>query len=399
MLRRLSLLGVALLLVSVAACAGSTETPTATARPTEPPDTTPAPEETMCRSAPPVQPSDWTQGPDGAPVRLIEYADFQCPGCARFESSLALLLAERRDQVQLVFRHFPLPYHDKAVITSEAAEAAGAQGFFWEMHDLLYQRYDDWSQLSAEEMPDVLAGYAEELGLDADQFNLALENHTFQEKVEAAYEEASAVRAPGTPTFLVNGHMFPFGLGLSKEALNLFIDTILEAPDPYDGPPPQVIQPDGAYLATIQTEEGDIVVELYSEQAPTNVNSFVFLAQEGRYDGNPFFQVVTDTVALTGDPTGSGFMMDHGYWCDQEIDPEIRFDEPGMVGLNSASRGSTSSQFFITLSPQPDFNDVYTIIGRVVEGMDVLQRLTVRSNRDPNAPPADVIETILIERR
>jgi cyclophilin family peptidyl-prolyl cis-trans isomerase len=91
--------------------------------------------------------------------------------------------------------------------------------------------------------------------------------------------------------------------------------------------------------------------------------------------------------------------MDHGYWCDLENDPELSFDQAGMVGLNSATRRTTSNQFFITLSPQPDFDEGYMVIGRVVEGMDVVESLTPRNNRDPDAPPGVLIETITVEEQ
>jgi peptidylprolyl isomerase/peptidyl-prolyl cis-trans isomerase B (cyclophilin B) len=246
-------------------------------------------------------------------------------------------------------------------------------------------------------MMETLVGYAEELALDVEQFTDDLENHVYQDKVEAAYEAADALRVPGTPAFIINGRMYPFGLGLSPEGLELFIDAVLEAPEPYDSPPEQVIDPDQRHLATVRTENGDFVIELYTEQAPVNVNSFAFLAQEGLYDDVRFIQVVTDTVALTGDPTNTGLIMDHGYWCDLENDPGLSFDEAGMVGLNSATRRTTSNQFFITLSPQPDFDEGYMVIGQVVEGMDVVESLTPRNNRNPDAPPGELIETIIIE--
>jgi cyclophilin family peptidyl-prolyl cis-trans isomerase/protein-disulfide isomerase len=392
----------------LAACGPSTPTDEPTEEPTdapatdevestEPVDVTPVPVDAECRSMPPVTEEDWTIGPDDAPITIVEYADFQCPGCARFEMDLDQFLQAHEDEIRFVFRHFPLPYHDKAVITSEAAEAAGAQGAFWEMHDLLYARYDEWSQIPTEEMMEALVGYAEELALDVEQFTDDLENHVYQDKVEAAYEAADALRVPGTPAFIINGRMYPFGLGLSPEGLELFIDAVLEAPEPYDSPPEQVIDPDQRHLATVRTENGDFVIELYTEQAPVNVNSFAFLAQEGLYDDVRFIQVVTDTVALTGDPTNTGLIMDHGYWCDLENDPGLSFDEAGMVGLNSATRRTTSNQFFITLSPQPDFDEGYMVIGQVVEGMDVVESLTPRNNRNPDAPPGELIETIIIE--
>jgi len=308
---------------------------------------------------------------------------------------LASLLEAYQNEIRFAYRHFPLSFHDKALITAEAAEAAGAQGAFWEMHDLLYERYQEWASLPPHQMPDVLAGYAQEIGIDVDQFRQDLEDHTYQQKVQDSLNQAVALGLPGTPTFFVNGRMYPFGLGLSGQALEFFIQLVQEAPSPYEAPPPAVVDPQRQYVATIRTTQGDIVVELYPDRAPTNVNQFVFLAQEGWYDDNTFYRVITDTAILSGDPTNSGILMDPGYRCDTEIVSDLKFDTEGIVGLLNTSRGTTSSQFFITLSPQPDLDGHFTIIGRVTEGLDALRALTAPG---PSSE-GDRIETILIEEQ
>ncbi len=309
---------------------------------------------------------------------------------------LARLVDVHGDNLRFVYRHFPLSFHDKSMITAEAAEAAGAQGHFWEMHDLLYERYQEWIQFSADQMPQVLAGYARELGLDVDRFMRDLENHTFQEKAQAQYEEAVRLQLPGTPTFIVNGRMYPADQwGLSYLGVDAFIR--LATLKQYDAPPPQVIEPGKQYRATIRTAKGDIVIELYADQAPVNVNSFVFLARDGWYDGIIFHRVIPEFVAQSGDPTGTG-AGGPGYQCDDEIGG-LSFDQAGIVGIANAGPNTGGSQFFITLSPQPGLDGRYTIIGKVVKGMDVLQSLAPRDPGDPEAPAGDVIETILIEEQ
>jgi cyclophilin family peptidyl-prolyl cis-trans isomerase/protein-disulfide isomerase len=361
-----------------------------------------------CRVAPPpgtpveglpeVTEDDWVKGPEDAPITVIEYADFQCPGCARFEPVLSSIIEARGDEVRFVYRHFPLSFHEKAIITGEAAEAAGAQGAFWEMHELLYTRAQEWGGVPMEEMPEVLTGYAEELGLDTEQFAQALEDHTYQDKVESQGNDAMEMGLPGTPSFVVNGNMYPFDWGLSGEALDLFIEMAQLGEIQYDSPPPQVIDPGASYQATLRTEKGDIVIDLYAAQAPANVNSFVFLSQEGWYDGVTFHRVIPDFVAQAGDPTGTG-IGNPGYQCDDEITPELTYDGPGVVGIANAGANTGSSQFFITLDAVPQLDGGYTIIGQVVEGMDVVESLTVRDPQDPEAPEGDVIEAILIEEQ
>lgn len=296
--------------------------------------------------------------------------------------------------MRFVYRHFPLSFHDKAMITAEAAEAAGAQGAFWEMHDLLFERYQEWVDLPPSEVVDTLVGYAEELGLDVDQFREDLEEHTYRDKVVEGLNEATRLSLPGTPTFFVNGRMYPFNAGLSGQALEFFIQLIRERPTAREAPS-QVIDPQRQYFATLRTTQGDIVVELYADRAPANVNSFVSLAQDGWYDGSAFLQVITDTAVLVGDPTNTGLLVDPGYRCEMEVASDLSFDSEGIVGLLNTTQRTTSSIFFITLSPQPDLNGGFTIIGKVVEGLDVLRALT-----GPSATSeGDKIETILIEER
>lgn len=392
--KRIALMGLLVFVLLVTACEGDvTEAP-----PPETPESSPVPTSipsgAACVSVPPVTEDDWIRGPADAPITVIEYAEFECPACARYKPELQRVLDAYGDDIRLVYRFFPLPYHDKALITAEAAEAAGAQGAFWEMHDLLYERAEEWAEQPVDGMLDVLVGYAGELDLDVDAFRQALEEHTYLAEVEAAYEEAVALRIPGTPTFIVNGRMVPLRTGIP---LDVFIDLTQELDAAYDSPPPQVLDPQQSYQAVIETEKGEIVVELFTDQVPDNVNQFAFLAQEGRYDDNPFFHVIPDQVAVTGDPTGTGFVMDHGYWCDAELAEGIDFGEAGLVGLVNATQQTTSNQFFITLTPESGLGDTFTIIGRVVEGMDVLQSLTPRDNREQEPGPADVIETIRIE--
>jgi len=306
----------------------------------------------------------------------------------------------RGEDIRFVYRHLPLiSIHDTAVITSEAAEAAGAQGKFWEMHDLLYERQQDWGQFSDDELENRLVEYAEELGLDAERFAKELEEGTYRDKIMADYEAYSQYGQMATPTYVVNNVFYP-QMGLHPLVIDAFIGLVLEPPDQYDEVPPEVIDLDKEYTATIRTAKGDIVVELFAEQAPTNVNNFVFLAQDGWYDGQAFFYVEPEFVAQSGDPTNIGLSLPFsGYFCGDEIDPDLTFDEAGMLALYTPAPDRNSSQFFITYTPLPDLNGQYTIIGRVIEGMDVAEGLTPTQPGAEGASPPDVIETILIEEK
>lgn len=396
----------------LAGCRGAA-TPTSNV-PTTPPTVPPTPPTSVtatCRAVPsifaslptldvpPVTDADWGRGPTDAPVTLIEYSDFQCPGCAGVEPLLAFLEETHKETLRIVYRHFPLTtIHDKAQITAEAAEAAGAQGKFWEMHDLLFQRQREWAGLPADQMPQVLAGYAGELGLDVERFRRALQEHTFQGKVTGQHQDAVRMGLPGTPSFIVNGRMYPTEQwGISYQGISALIGLALLEPRLYSAPPPLQIDPTRQYVATLRTPNGDIGMELYAAQAPLNVNSFVFLARQGWYNGTTFFRVVPGFVVQAGDPTGTGAGTP-GFQCDDEIG-DLKFDAAGVVGIANAGPNTGSSQFFITLAPQPDLDGHYTIIGKVVKGMEILQALPERNPADPNAPPGLLIEEVQIEER
>lgn len=302
------------------------------------------------------------------------------------------------EDIQAAYRHFALSFHDKAPITGEAVEAAGAQGKFWEMHDLLYEREQEWGQFAEDALQAKLVEYAEELGLDTERFAQELDDHIYLDKVNADTQIAMQAGLPGTPTYIINGVIYP-QMGLAPEIIIAFIDLLINPPDSYDTVPPQVIDPAKEYVATIQTNKGDIVVELLPNYAPVNVNSFVFLAQDGWYDGQAFFFVEPGVRAHSGDPTNKGFTLPFtGYTCGDEITPDLTFDEAGLLAMFATAPGYNSSHFMITLAPIPEASGRFTIIGRITEGMEVVNSLTPTQPGAGQAPP-DVIETILIEEQ
>ena len=142
---------------------------------------------------------DHVRGPHDAPVTLVEYGDFECPFCGAAEGVVRRLLRMFGDDVRLVWRHLPLgDKHPHAQLAAEAAEAAGAQGAFWAMHDLLITHQRALTE------PD-LVQYAERLELDVARFQEELRVHVHAPRVAQDVESAYASRVPGTPTFFVNG--------------------------------------------------------------------------------------------------------------------------------------------------------------------------------------------------
>jgi predicted DsbA family dithiol-disulfide isomerase len=156
---------------------------------------------------PPVDPErDHIRGRIDAPLTLVEYADFECPFCGAVTGVVEALRERFGDELRYVFRHLPLTnIHRHAQLAALAAEAAGEQGRFWEMHDLLFQHQD---QL---EMEDLL-GHAHTLGLDVEEFARAFGRQHLADRVEEDVESANASGARATPTFFIGGrrHVGPY---------------------------------------------------------------------------------------------------------------------------------------------------------------------------------------------
>lgn len=139
------------------------------------------------------------KGPTKALVSLVEFSDFECPFCGETVTVLRQLLAAYPTQVRLSFKHYPLPMHAEAPLAHEAALAAGAQGKFWEMHDLLFANQD---KLKRED----LIAKAKFLNLDMARFLSDLDGHHFKQAVEADRKEGNRLGVDGTPYFFINGH-------------------------------------------------------------------------------------------------------------------------------------------------------------------------------------------------
>jgi cyclophilin family peptidyl-prolyl cis-trans isomerase len=153
----------------------------------------------------------------------------------------------------------------------------------------------------------------------------------------------------------------------------------------YAGPPPMVIDPAKSYAATIHTDLGDVVIELFAVEAPVTVNNFVFLARDGYYNGVTFHRVIKGFMAQGGDPSGSG-SGGPGYHFADEFHPALRHDRPGVVSMANAGPATNGSQFFITHVPTPHLDDRHTVFGRVVDGMDVVLQIPERDPQRAREP-------------
>lgn len=151
-----------------------------------------------------IKQTDHVKGAKDGKVTLVEFGDFQCPACGAFEPIVRQVMADNKDTLKFSFRHFPLTQiHKNALLAAKASEAAGLQGKFWEMHDILYDKQEEWGEaLNAREF---IMVYATTLKLDTKKFSADLESKALEDKILAEFKEGVKLGVQGTPTFFING--------------------------------------------------------------------------------------------------------------------------------------------------------------------------------------------------
>jgi cyclophilin family peptidyl-prolyl cis-trans isomerase len=238
-------------------------------------------------------------------------------------------------------------------------------------------------------------------GLDANRFMSDLLSQPVTDKVKAALKSAEDIGLNQTPFIILNGRAFG---GTPDEATIGEVIRLFKTVSTITGPirarecPSQTIDTKKQITATLTTTKGEIKLKLYPDKAPLTVNSFVYLAKRGWFDNSPFHRVIDSFVAQAGDPSGTG-LGNPGYEFNNEISPDLKFDKAGLLGMANSGPNTNGSQFFITYVPIPQLNGEYTIFGEVIDGMDVVKKLT---KRDPQfgaveVPEADKILKVSIE--
>jgi protein-disulfide isomerase len=156
----------------------------------------------------PIQTFDHVRGDFHAPVKVVEYGDFECPNCKQAAPAVKLLLERFEERVCYAWRHFPLTdVHPHALRAAQAAEAAGGQGKFWPMHDVLFENQ---THLDAQH----LRAYAERLGLDMARYTAEMDDEVYLQRVREHMESGKASGVRGTPTFFLNGRILDVSFGL-----------------------------------------------------------------------------------------------------------------------------------------------------------------------------------------
>ncbi len=174
----------------------------------------------------PAQPgasNPYTRGMPTARVTVEEFSDFQCPACGGFEPGLRRVMNDYKDRVQFVFRNFPLQMHKYAFLAARAAEAAGQQGKFWEMHDMLYDNQKEWSDSMEPRVQ--FDSYATRVGLDVQRFKADMERQDLAERIKADLLRGNSLGVKGTPTVYLNGRELVPGQLITEEILRREIEA------------------------------------------------------------------------------------------------------------------------------------------------------------------------------
>ncbi|HET7145046.1 MAG TPA: peptidylprolyl isomerase [Anaerolineales bacterium] len=346
---------------------------------------------------PPVSGADFSTGPADAPITIIEYCDFQSPGCNAMAAVIGELM-RNHDNVLFVFRPLPLigilDKSDKAVI---AALAADEQDKFWEMYDLLFVKHPQWENLKPDQFYTWVVQEAVTLEIDGDRLQAAIKASGTTSQMMSMYDAAKQLTIPAVPLVLINGTLQQSYV-LDYQSMSDSIGLIALGRKQFTECPPFDIDPKRQYIATIKTEKGDIVIQLLPDKAPLAVNSFLFLARQGWYDGVTFHRVIPGFIAQAGDPSGTG-KGNPGYFFNNEIS-DLKFDKPGMVAMANSGPDTNGSQFFITFSTAAHLDGGYTIFGQVLSGLDIAEKLTPRDPAQGGVLTAgDKIITVEMEEK
>ena len=308
---------------------------------------------------PPITSADYMRGSDNAAVTMITYCDFQSTGCQGFASIVDELQKSHPNDLRVVFRPVFIPANgsrdpvigqlDKSQISDEAALAAGNQGKFWEMRDLLHSKYNDWANMSVEQFNSWIKSQAVSLGLDAAKFKADYQSADTEARAKSMHDSALQLGIQ-IPVAFINGSLQPAAI-LDYNSVNDVVSLIALGAKQFKSCPSFTLDTSKQYIATLHTEKGDIVIQLYADKAPLAVNSFVFLAKQGWFDGVTFHRVIPGFVAQAGDPSGTG-QGGPGYFFKNEVSV-LKYDKPGVVGMANSGPDTNGSQFFITYAPAP----------------------------------------------
>ena len=348
-------------------------------------------------------------GAEDAPVTVMEFSEIFCGHCRAFNTD------NQEGILQDYVATGKVRYvgHMMAFNRAESQEYLGAAMCAAEQGRYFAYEHAVFAGIGAGKFD--LAASAQEIDLNMAQFSACKAGGRYADAALDASMAAYQRGVTATPAFFVNGQQV---LGNDPATLRRLIEEALNGGAPtefteqgaitmpknpadrnnmYTTPPAMVIDPAKQYVATIETEKGDIVAELYADKVPNTVNNFVFLAREGFFDNTTFHRVIPDFMAQAGDPAGTG-RGGPGYRFADEFDATLRHDGPGVLSMANAGANTNGSQFFITFVETSWLDGRHAVFGKVIEGLDVLLSISIRDPQTATAP-GDLIKTIRIEEK
>ena len=299
--------------------------------------------------------NDWSVGPEDALITIIEYSDFQCPYCRNVSLNLVEYQKKHPSEVRLIYRHFPLSFHDKAVVAATAANAAGDQDMFFDAVEFLFENQTEWSGFADNNafiawLCDKFESFSD---LDFEKWFLAFsDNDRLQEAQDTYNQVIETGIVGGTPTVFVN---FEQMNDISEQELDKKLLEAKTRGKSFASCPDIVISEGMEYQAVLETEVGDIHIDLFADTAPMAVNNFKFLAENGWYGNNKILKKQEGFMIQSGDPSNTMYGAP-GYYFATEYDESRLFDGTGYLGMANSGRDKNGGQYFITY----DFYQYYT---------------------------------------
>ena len=180
------------------------------------------------------------------------------------------------------------------------------------------------------------------------------------------------------------------GTATAGQPVKQFVDVSGSRIAQYSNVPPVTIDTSAHYTAVIRTNLGNMDLELFAAQAPVTVNNFIFLANDGFYDGVVFHRVIPSFMIQGGDPLGRG-TGGPGYRFQDEFVASLTFDQPGKLAMANSGPATNGSQFFVTTAPTPHLNNAHTIFGQITQGQDVADAISLAPSGANNRPVTPII--------
>ena len=328
---------------------------------------------------PSVTDADWVEGPSDAIITLTVYDQFDCPGCRYFETQAEQLMEAYPEDFRLVFRHFF--FHENADLPARVAEAAGRQNKFAEVKSFIFEDVENWYGKTGKDFEAWIRTTSEKFELDADKMIADFNDQAIIDKVAEENAKSKALGLNSTPSIYINGSQYvsPDNSIPGFELISHFIETVKKVKafsvNQIENCPPMSIDKAKNYQITLTTVKGDILIDLNDDEAPYSVNAMVYLVNEGWYNDQTFY-FADENYVVTGDPSGTR-VASPGFVVLDELSSTMTFNEVGVVGMYHSLPGRNGSQFFITRKPLEGLESSYTVLGKVSDGLDVLNSLSM----------------------